>query len=279
MTECPAPGELVTVELDRVLTQYRESPNLLYLARTFLTEVDTIIQSICGLPEEFDIDSAMGDQLTLIGKRLGWPRCHCVCVTQPVFGFACEDDDNPADFPIVGFCEAGSWVDCNEFGVGEICITDDEVYRGFLKARRYQFLSLYDRFSLTQALQHLWGDTAAIMDDGNGRVVMTPGRELTNPEIALLQLVPRVLPVAIGIRQRFHFGPREVFGFGEGWGGFCEEWEPDGLFLAIEDGSIIVADDDGTGGDDPQPISTSPLTRDAEWLCEIDLKPYQCASA
>jgi hypothetical protein len=171
--------------------------------------------------------------------------------------------------PIVGFCEDSSWADCGDIGVSEICITDDELYRALLIARSYQMQARYSYADLTTALQAIYGPTARVLDDGLGKVVMAPLRELTEAETAILQIVPRVLPIAPGISTRWHFGTFWIFGFGEGWGGFCEEWEPNGLPLVTEDGTPLVTED----GDE---IFTGPLTRDADWLCRIDLKPYSC---
>lgn len=267
---CPVtPDEFVEQRMDRILTQYRESPKLLHLIRTYLRQIDAAYVSICDLPSFFEIDTAVGDQLTLIGKRLGWPRCHCVCIVQPVFGFACEGF--PSLMPLVGFCENNIWEACGAFGIGEVCIDDDEVYRGFLRARRYQMLSFYDIESLTDALQAIYGETARVLDAGNGRVVLAPGRDLTVAEDALLQLVPRVLPVAPGIRQRYHFGPElQVFGFGEGWGGFCDV--DYGALLITTETDNEIETEDGSGW-----LSTGSIFGDAPWMCEIDVKPYDCA--
>lgn len=269
MTQCPTDFAMVEPRIDRVLTQYRESPKLLHLTRVYLRKVEEVAQAICAIPTFFDLDTAVGDQLTLIGKRMGWPRCHCVCNVQPVFGFQCDGFDN--GYTIVGFCdENGQWADCGPFGTSDICITDDEAYRGFLKARRYQMLALFDIGSLTAAVQHLFGAQATVLSSGLGRVVIAPNRVLTRSEESFLQLYPRVLPVAPGIAIRFHFGPLRVFGFGEGWGSFCEEWQPDGLPLVTETGAVLVTE---TG----EEIFTGPLTRDAPFMCEIDPRPYDCA--
>lgn len=269
MSDCPERSELVETEISRVATQYREAQKFLDLMRSYLGQVADVIGAACAIPSFFDIDTSVGDQLTKLGQLLGWPRCHCVCTTQPVYGFPC-DDSSPL-FPVVDFCDPnGDWADCGPFGFSELCLNDDETYRLFLKVRRYQVLSLYDRDSLREAIQIFWGPTAAIMHAGNGRVVISFGRALTAAETGLLQLYPRVLPIAPGIRSRFHFGPPVVFGFGEGWGGFCEPWAPDGLALATEDGTLIVTEDD-------EEIFTGPLTKDAEWMCETDLRPYDCA--
>lgn len=265
---CVDEAVLIDQEINRVLTQYRESPKLLHMIRTYLSQVTAIYTTICDMPLYFDLNTAVNDQLTIVGRRMGFPRCHCVCDIQPVFGFAC-DDTQPGERPIVGFCEDSDWADCGNDGISEICITDDELYRKLLISRSYQMQSLYSLEDLTAALQAIYGPTAQVLDSGGGEVVLAPLRLLTDAEIAILQIVPRVLPIAPGVVTRWHFGIDPIFGFGDGWGGFCEEWEPDGLILTTGDGTEFETEDGDL-------IITGPLTRDAEWLCRLDLKPYSC---
>ncbi|NTS31255.1 DUF2612 domain-containing protein [Phyllobacterium sp. BT25] len=267
MSYCRTPADMAEERIDRVLTQYRESPNLLFVMRTYLKKAAEAINTICDLPSFFDIETAVGEQLTFVGKRLGWPRCHCVCSVQPVFGFSCDSGNIFEN--IVGFCEPNSsWDDCESQGFADLCINDDEMYRKFLKVRRYQMLSFFDLTSLAEATKVFFGPQARVLDSGNGRVVIAPGRELSAPEMALIQLYPRVIPVAAGINIRFHFGPLHVFGFGDGWGGFCEPYDAQGT-LGTENGDEI-------GTENGDVIGTGVLTRDAEWMCEIDVKPYDC---
>jgi hypothetical protein len=181
-----------------------------------------------------------------------------------MFGFECEGLPSPC--VLTGFCDDNNiWLDCGPFGTSDICITDDEVYRNFLRARRYQMLGLFDIESLTAAVQHLFGETAVVMDAGVGRVVIAPCRNLTAAEAALPQLYPRVLPVAPGVRICFHFdADTTVFGFGDGWGGFCDRI----VSLIDEHGNLIV---DEFGNE-------LAVTQSAQWLCEIDVHPYDCAA-
>ncbi|WP_436253419.1 DUF2612 domain-containing protein [Neorhizobium sp. LjRoot104] len=264
---CVDTEELVEAGINRVLTQYRESPKLLHMIRTYMRKVAEVHAAICDLPSYFDLRTAVGDQLTLVGKRMGFPRCHCVCDVQPVYGFACEGV--PTVRPIIGPCEVGSWDGCGEDGISEICIDDDEMYRKLLVARSYQMQSMYSLADLTAALQTIYGEQAAVLDSGHGRVVLAPFRALTEAETSILQIVPRVLPIAPGIVSRWHFGTFVVAGFGEGWGGPCEDWEMDGLPIATESGDILVTEDG-------EEIWTGPLTRGGDLMCEIDLKPYSC---
>lgn len=264
---CFEPGTLVEPRMGEVLTRYRESPNLLFLLRTYLNAVEKLHLQVCGLPEMFELDTAVGDQLTILGKRLGWPRCHCVCVATPVFGFEC--DGYVPSQPLAGFCEEGStWAGCGEFGTGEICINDDELYRRFLKVRVRQLTTLFGPEDLDAAVKDFWGPQAMVLASYTGRVIIAPGRDLTGDEIALLQLYPRVMPVALGIQVRFHFGALDVFGFGEGWGGFCEPIYPGGTTIETGYGELIT--------EDGELIITGPLTEGTPWMCQIDVKPYSC---
>lgn len=232
--DCDYSG-LVEEEIDRILTQYRESQNLLGVIRDDLGQIVEVIDAICGLPEKFDIATAIGDQLTIVGKRMGWPRCHCVCVTPPVFGFACETENPNREY--VGFCEDGVWADCNPQGAGTICINDDDVYRAFVIVRAYQVLNLYSIEALQACVEMLWGDDAQAINLGHGQVCIRPGRALTATEEMQLPLAFRVLPIAPGIEPRLSRAVGDVFGFGYGHSGFCDE---------------------------------------AEWLCPTAFDPYAC---
>lgn len=209
---------LVARELGRVITQYREAEHFLAYLFAVLSQVEEAARTAALLPSFFDIDTAVGEQLTFIGKRLGFPRCHCVCDAIPVFGFACEDAiPGP---PIAGFCEESVWRNCG--GVSDLCISDDDVYRAHLVARRYQFLGLYDIDSLTASLRALWGPTAWSPRAERGQVVIAPGRDLTAAEQQRFSITLRVLPIAPTMEIAVHYGALPVFGFGTGWAGLCD---------------------------------------------------------
>lgn len=231
--------DLVDGEIDRVLTQYRESPNLLGMIRSYLGQIEIAIDAAIAVPSFFDIAYAVGDQLTLIGKRMGFPRCHCICDVAPVAGFDCVGYTGP--YELVGFCAPGSsWINCSPIGDSELCITDDATYRGMLLARRYQMMGLYDVASLHSAAQHVWGANASVADSGRGKVVVATGRALTAFETKALPIAFRVLPIALGIKALVSVTSGPVAGFGDGWAGFCETPEP------------------------------------AEWLCASDPYAYSC---
>lgn len=226
MTEraCPTGGELVEEQIDEVATEYREAAKFLGMIRAYLAQTEDAAIKLCALPDFFDIDSAVGDQLTIIGKWLGLQRCHCVCEAPKVFGFRCGDF--ASSDRIAGFCEHGTtWSSCPSLGNGEICISDDEIFRGFVRARRYQALGLYDIASLQAAARHIWGSAASVVSSKVGSVTLAPGRALNDFETTLVPVAFRVLPIAPGIKGLIHYGTGPIFGFGAGWGGFCESAE------------------------------------------------------
>lgn len=234
--DCPNLSGFVEERMDRVLTQYRESPNLLALIRKDLEQIAESVVATCAIPSKFDILDAVGDQLTILGKLLGWPREHCICVPVPVFGFACGT--STPNKPIAGLCEGGVWAGCDDAGSGTLRLDDDEVYRGYLLARRYQARKLWDIDSLQAAARHIWGSSATAISLGGARVAIQPGRTLTTLELIQVPVAFRVLPIAPGITPHISYQTGKVFGFGSGWGGLCES---------------------------------------ASWLCPEEVSPYTCA--
>lgn len=207
--------------INRVLTQYRESPHLLAMLRAYIDQVRQAAVSADEMLDFFDIDTAVGDQLTILGKALGWPRTHCAGQRRPVFGFECEDDCGIPLQPIGGFCEA-EW-DCDGApDYVEFTFTDDELYRRFLKARIVTLTGDFTRSGITAAARVAFGDLAVIYVDEPGTVGIATGRLLSNIEISIVHLYRQVMPVAPGIELEIWHGDGPPFGFGAGWGGFCD---------------------------------------------------------
>lgn len=217
---CPDPAALLESKIDKIADQYRESPNLIGVIRDRLHQPAVLAQLVCQVIPYFDIDTAVGDQLTIIGKALGWPRCHCRGQRRPVFGFECVDECGPPVIPIGGFCEA-EW-DCgNGPDYIEFCFTDDELYRGFVKARRWAVAGDYTHHGITMAARDVFGPNAVIYEDGAGFIEIAAGRLLTNTEISIAHLYEQCLPIPPGVRLEINHSNGVPFGFGEGWGGFC----------------------------------------------------------
>lgn len=253
--------DLIKDRLNRLITQYRESPNLIEMARTYLLQLEAAELAAERYTTKFDLDTAVGDQLTMIGLRLGWPRCHCVCDQTPVFGFNCGGATG-----FVGFCDKNStWAGCDTGGVSEFCINDDAIYRTFLKVRIAQINGQFEIETLTDAVKWIWpeGRVAGVF---NQKVVIAPMVEGIDQNDPLLQLWPRVLPVTVGVRILYHFGTRPTFGFGSGSSGFADCAED--LLIADESGILITDESDNAIAADSMLIPNV-----SDWLCQIDPSP------
>lgn len=218
---CPDPNALVESKINKGRTQYREAVKFLGMVRAYLDQVALLTRETCEILDYLDIDTAVGDQLTILGKALGWPRCHCTGQRRPVFGFACDfsDCEVPA-VPVAGFCEA-EW-DCDGSpDFVEFCLTDDEMYRRFLKARVITLTGDYTRAGITAAARELFGPNAVIYRETHGTIALATSRLLTSVEISIAHLFKQVLPVAPGVRFELWHGNGVPFGFGAGWGQFC----------------------------------------------------------
>lgn len=219
--ECRDPAVYIEERINRIKTQFRESPNLLGMARNYLNMPALSAFEACEMLEHFDIDTAVGEQLTFLGKILGWLRDHCQGQLRPVFGFECEDECGPNLQPIGGFCEA-DW-DCGEGPeYVDFTFTDDELYRRFLKARIITLSGDLTRSGITAAARVAFGDDAVIYVDEPGTVGIAASRLLTQIEVSIVHLYRQVMPVAPGIKLEIWHGDGPPFGFGEGWGGFCD---------------------------------------------------------
>lgn len=268
---CPVEGEMVELQLGRVATQYREAARFKGYLAAIISQAEAAARAACAVPSYFDLLTAGGEQLTYVGKRMGFLRCHCVCEVSPVFGFACEGSQS--DLPIVGFCEDGSWRGCG--GVSDLCLYDDEVYRSHLLARRYQLLGLYDIESVGAALRLVWGERANIISAGRGRVAIAPGRYLTSEEQRRVSVTLRVLPIAPTMEIGVQFGTAPIAGFGAGWAGLCSglPGTPVAGFECADPGPYTVS---GFCDPDQTWAGCEPAITAGHWLCPTVIDPYAC---
>ena len=61
---------LVEPRIDKVLTQYRESEKLLSMYRVYLRQIEIVAQVLENIAQVFNIERAVGHQLTLLGRRM-----------------------------------------------------------------------------------------------------------------------------------------------------------------------------------------------------------------
>lgn len=227
--------------MHRVLTQYRESPRLLGLLNSFVDELREARDVITDLPLSFIPENAVGEQLTFLGERMGLLREHTIPDSRLFFGFEGTADETS------GFDEGVVWRYDAVDKTNTVRINDDEIFRRMLRCRAQQVNDSFSVESLNQSLRLLFdSDSAVCALFGAGKLVLAPRRDLTDTETSLLPVFRRILPVQLGVRVFWHLGSEEIFGFGEGWGGFDTSYFPD---EENDTGKVFgFGDDEDVGG-------------------------------
>lgn len=213
---------LVAERINRVLTQYRESPRLLGMITAYLTELAEAIERADAIPAAFDIDTSEGDQLTKIGQWLGFPRVQAKGQRVKAFGF--ERPSLPSiTYPVAGFCDSRFLCAGNDFEAK--AFDDDAEYRRFLKARAVAVNAAlsgrYDREVLTDAASALLCDEVLIVEEGEASITLCLTRFYTDAEKSMLHLAAQVMPLPLGVRLFWAHCDGVPFGFGMGWGEMC----------------------------------------------------------
>ncbi|RLC88265.1 MAG: hypothetical protein DRJ03_03190 [Chloroflexi bacterium] len=119
--------------LDWLITQYRESPNMRGILSAYLTQSNATEDMFCEMFDNRWIDTAVKDQLDIIGIIVGQSRIIEEFDALPFFGFQ-------------GALNAGSFGTIADSGIGERFrgldeqsliggILDDPTYRKFIRAK------------------------------------------------------------------------------------------------------------------------------------------------
>jgi len=213
---------LVDERISRVLTQYRESPNLLGMIEAYLSVMAGVMERADAIPTAFDLETSTGDQLTKIGQWLGFPRAHPSGSRVRPFGF--ERPSLPSvTYPAAGLCDSRFIGPTSKFEAKTF--SDDAEYRKFLTARAVSvdaaMTRRYTRDVLSDAATALFGDDVLIVRDGGGEVTLCLTRYFTASEMDTLHLAAEVMPLPLGVRILWAHSNGTPFGSGTGWGDFC----------------------------------------------------------
>ena len=195
--------------LDRLIWQYRDSPNVRALIVSALSEFDDIGSAIVGLRTRLDIDVATGAQLDGIGEIVGVLRPSSTPVlADEIFefdggtglGFSGVDD------PTVG----GKFIGVDGAFLGPMT---DHDYRRVLRAAISANVGLSTFDHLAEYCRIVLG-ADAFLGGGIGFVNVTVARPVSQFEINLLRAS---IPVAAGIR----IGYIAASGYDDENGGFA----------------------------------------------------------
>lgn len=167
---------------NRLATQFQESPNLIAFITAFLrvaNELDCVLDDI---HRAFDLDTATGDQLDIIGRLVGQPRDFIPDIDPDTFTF-----------------DIGPGFDLGRFIINEgfIELTDEE-YRRWIRARIARNTNQITPEDIIASVRFVFGDIEVFFTDGDTQYIVSIGQALTLADRYLIQstdILPRTAAV------------------------------------------------------------------------------------
>lgn len=243
--------------LTRLVTQYQPSPGFIKLLQVYLMELQEIEQVIQDMWVLLNVDTAVGDQLRIIGDIVGQQQVYIDENLQPYFGFTDVCGyvgfydiaggvwrDQPTLFGFADVCgyigfydiEGGVWAVNPDGGGGLIPLTDDQ-YRALIRAKIFKNQSGFTLPDMELLAQYAFQDPGAFATIPEPLVTdVCFSRPLAGWEIALLEEVfntktnKQIIPPPMGTSIVYCYYPTgKPFGFVDlGYYGFADidggEW-------------------------------------------------------
>lgn len=198
--------------LSRLITQYRESQNLIEYLKILLSEENTLEGVFRDILDKRWIDTAEGVNLDIIGAIVGQTRELIDAETFIYFGFA----GNPASQsfgtvsdPSIG----GRFIRIGEVTEG-IRLLSDEEYRIFIRAKISANTTTSTPEEVIAQVKFILDVPLIIFADGNTQYTIGIGRKLTLNEKALIKdtnIIPKTASVAVNFSSEFETD--NFFGF------------------------------------------------------------------
>ena len=184
---------------DRLILQYRDKPRARAMVALAIKQMiaDAILLDI---QNAFDLDTAYGEQLTILGKYIGVPRYYQTALSPDYYGFKDYDTGEPQNNNGMrdydgGFNESVLWLSY-ETGNTQTAYIPDTIYRTLLKLQ----VDLNKNDSTIQNIQKyllkFFGESVYLVD--NHDMTMTYIYNPSSIPIAV-ELLPTFLPHPMGV--------------------------------------------------------------------------------
>lgn len=197
-----------------ITSEHRDRPKFAQMVGDVTLAWGDITDFLRTVPAAFDVDTAVGAQLDIIGLWVGQPRLIPSVLLVGFFGF----DDNPAALP---YGEEGDLsVGGRFYGEGEdftaSTIPADPEYRTLILARIARDMAKGTTDEIVGVLSFVFSAPATIDDPGDMTIGIAIGRLLTLTERAIisgLDILPR--PAGVRISRRVMYDASRYFGFSD----------------------------------------------------------------
>lgn len=206
--------------LNLLILQYRELPKAEQTITALAAKFEELYNVLIQFEQEFDVDTARGVQLDILGKIVGISRSVPLVIPKNYFGF----DDNSASFPMGDkFLTVVTYPFKDKF---EPDYTDAQLndfdYRFFIKSKiiknnsTMKMIDEDNKKSLQDAIDFLFDSLAYVNDNQDMTVTIYVDStfDLSKlPYITQLDLIPR--PQTVGIKQFISYNEGNTFGFSD----------------------------------------------------------------
>lgn len=212
-----------------LIIQYSDKPKAIGSVRAILSAYENVYEGAMSLEEAFDLDTAVGKQLDIIGKIVGISREVPFAVPKNFFGF--EDNVDTA-YPFDDkFLSVNTYPMKDKFELDySTGILDDYRFRFFIKskiAKNYTVAKVYSEtgVSLPSTLDYLFEGKSYVVDNKNMSMTIYIDREFDTSMIQYikqLDLIPR--PQGVRYRAVIQYAESSTFGFGDNNTGFGDKF-------------------------------------------------------
>lgn len=196
-----------------LIAQYNDKPNARAEIDAYYSTYKSIFETLQKYNELIDIDTAVGNSLDLIGKKIGLDRKLFFAIDENYFGFA----ENPNS---KGFYEFTTSQGVMYTGINiDNQVLNDFNYRLFLKLKilsnslkGYQIRD--DKTSMQDILNFLFDKKAVIIDNFNMSINLIIHKQFKNILEAMIANKLFVTPAGVLLNQ-ISYVDNNIFGFAE----------------------------------------------------------------
>jgi len=207
--------DFIQAYLNLLIYQYRGKPKASAEISTIVKEFGSIFELYNSFETEFNLDTARGKQLDIIGRIVGLSRTVPLAVPKKYFGF---EDDSTA-YPFSDLFESVVTYPFKELDEQEY--TDlqlnDEDYRQFLKAKISKNFAESDIISINTIVMFLFDDLAEVVDNQNMTLDLYIDATIDVDQVRTIKQLD-LLPKPQGVRYNnviYKYYNQETFGFSD----------------------------------------------------------------
>lgn len=198
--------DFIQAYLDLLIYQYRNKPKAEAEISAIVKEFGSIFDFYNSFETEFDLDSAVGNQLDIIGRIVGLSRTVPLGLPKIYFGF------NNKNSNALGFKQA-PFKNGNEKNYTDLQLNDFD-YRFFLKAKISKNFAKSDVISIDEIVSFLFNEKAFITDGLDMTITLYLDESVDINRVRIVQqlnLLPK--PQAVRYNNFRQYSDGGTFGF------------------------------------------------------------------